>query len=91
MITNVAAGLLGRIAQAHMVMRQGVMQAGANTSVCSTSRHVNSLIVLCRHFLELEAENGTTTAKLAAHQGRKTVAGIALHAIGAQVRCSSPR
>lgn len=45
-----------------------------------------------RHFMELHADDESTTSKLAAHQGRKSVGGIALHAIGAQVtRASSAK
>ena len=37
---------------------------------------------VCRHFLELD---GSSAEHLAAHQGRKTVGGIAIHALGSSL------
>ena len=62
--------------------------AGRRKNLLHTICHKSGLIVSHRHFLELEAEDDSTTARLAAHQGRKTISGIALRAIGAQVQPS---
>ena len=39
----------------------------------------------CRHFLEVDMDDVDAAEKLAAHQGRKSVGGIALRAVSTQV------
>lgn len=53
---------------------------------CSTtpapSNQAPSSVLPYRHFLELD---GASAEHLAAHQGRKTVGGIAIHALGSSL------